>query len=283
MNKFWVILLLLMGFFNPLVSISQVVDTNSFFNVANDTSISIDSTSSIPDIDSLSENPANEIKLEFYKKNKNEFSNTYTLLGFILLFVIIFFVRLASPEYFRDLILFAINGNYLLANYHKRNNILLINNVLLDIVYIGALTALLFNLFSVNNTYHFEDILLGFTVFVVTQIILVFIGYNTYFSASVFNIHLTNLLVFNRVMGIILSPAIFITTYLNDNYQDTALTFLLFVVVSIVIFRIFRVYFLIKKSYHFNTIYIILYLCVFEISLYLLFIREFSWFINLKL
>lgn len=283
MNKLLFILLILISSLCPLKSESQIADSNSRIKVKLDSIFSGFSAYSFLAKEYLSADDADENLVIFHKRHESPFSNSQVFIGFIVLFAIILFIRLASPEYFRDLFLFAINGNYLLANHHKRNDFLLINNILLDGVFIVILSVLFFNLFSGYIPLRLEELFIGITLFIVAQIVLVFISYRTFFSSAIFNIHLTNLLVFNRVLGIILTPAVFIASYLNDAYQYIFLTILFFLVVLIVVFRVFRVYFLIKRSYDFNSIYIILYLCVFEISLYLLIIREFSWITNLKL
>ena len=274
--------ILLFLFFLTNNSVSNTADnvSDSITSFEKDSITSANTTAlselNIADISTISVEEENT----FIKKTKSPYANTHMFFGFIILFIIIIYIRLVSPEYFRDLFLFAANGNYLLANYHKKNVILLINNILLDFIFIGSISILLYSLLNIKHSAHFELFFAGVAVFFIAQLIVILIGYNTFFDTSVFNIHISNILIFNRVLGIVLAPTLFIASYLKDSYQFTAFAILLVVVIAIFVFRIFRIYFLIKKSYQFNSIYIILYLCVFEISLYLLFIREFSWFIN---
>jgi hypothetical protein len=277
MNRsfFFMCLLLLLACLNASAN-----EDSTRLRTVNDTIVAADSNTSSPAYSPDASNKSSTVK--FYEKAENPFANTHQFFGFLILFILIIFIWLSNPEYFRRLFLSAFNRNFLLNNIYKRNFLQLINNLLLDLVFISIVTALLYRLFATNN-FSFINAFGGLAVFILLQLGLNSISFRIFFNSPAVNLHVNNLLIFNRLLGLVLTPCVFIAFYLQENLQLISLISLLLFILAVLVFRLFRLFFLIKSSHHFNTIYIILYLCVFEISLYLFFIREFSWFINLKL
>jgi hypothetical protein len=88
------------------------------------------------------------------------------------------------------------------------------------------------------------------------------------------NIHMANLFIFNRSLAVLIAPLLFIMFFIEINFQEVFIYLIAFLFISFLVFRTFRIYFQIKKENRFNYLYVFLYLCVSEISVYLIVFKE---------
>jgi len=211
-----------------------------------------------------------------FKKNRLE-DNPTLFFSFILIFSIILYTIFITPDYFRNLIFIITKQRYLIEGSTTRKMPFLVNNVILDLVFI-AVTSLIIFLYQWEKAHFlYAEILLTIGGLYTIQVILSYIAYYVFFGSKYKNLHVANIVNFNRAFSWILVPVSFLIIYGFGNLKDTLFTVLLYFTLGLVVYRMGRTYIQIKKQYSFNALYILLYLCVFELSLYFIFIKEFYW------
>jgi hypothetical protein len=201
---------------------------------------------------------------------------SFLYFAFITTFLILIYIKLISPEFLEDLFNSFLKKNYLLGNYSKQGFSLRINNILLDVLFLAIISIYFYELLW--PLYHFPYYLVisGLFAFITIQILIIFVFYNIFFGTEFQNIHLTNIFTFNRILGIVFTPLMFIITYLNPEWRSISLAVLLILLVAIIIFRIYRILIQLKNIFKYSFLYIIIYICVFEISLYIVLIKVFD-------
>jgi len=223
----------------------------------------------------------NESKLSMfsYRPNQNEFK-THLYFAFMFFFFILIIIKLTSPEYFPDLFSSLFKKNYLFSRIQKSKFNISINSIFLDFIFFTVLSFFFFQYLYARfeiEYYLIFGALLGFTI---VQMLIILISYNLFFGSGNVNIHLANLVISNRIIGIIFAPLLFIITYLDRSYQLIGLNILLCVLVLIVLIRIYRILNQLKNNYNSSFIFIILYICTFELSVYFVCFKIVLLFIN---
>jgi hypothetical protein len=239
--------------------------------------ISISSYNIIENLRSI----VNESKLSFLsnKPNQNELK-TVLYFAFIFFFIILLIIKFSSPEYFPDLFSSLFKKNHLLSRITKTRFSISINSILLDFIYLFVVSFFFYLYLYSFARIEYYLIFAGLLGFTIIQFILINISYRLFFGSGSVNIHLTNILITNRITGIIFAPLLFIITYIHQNYQASGLNILLFLFVSIIIIRIYRILNQLKFIYDYSFSYIIIYICTFELSVYFLCFKIVTIFIN---
>ena len=201
-------------------------------------------------------------------------------MGFLLFFIIIIYIKLASPDYLNTIYQYIMSGSFFLNEIDKSKSGYSLNNTLLDILFVLVLSIFFYEYLWDPYQLFYIEILIGVTVFYFFQVAVSFIFHYIFFATDHRNIHLLNLVLFNRSLAIAITPIIFIGTYINDPYKEYLSYFILLFIMIVYLYRIFRIFSQLKMLHSFNYLYIILYLCVFELSLYFIFIRQIRWFFN---
>jgi hypothetical protein len=223
----------------------------------------------------------NDSKLSFltYRPNQNEFK-TILYFVFIFFFLILLIIKFSSPEYFPDLFSSFFKKNYLISRITKSKFNISINSILLDIISISVLSFFLY--LYLNNFIQIEYYLIfaGILAFSIIQFFIISISYKLFFGADNINIHLTNLLISNRIAGVVFAPFLFVITYLQSIYQPIGLNLLLLSLAGIIMLRIYRILQQLKFIHNSGFSYIFIYICTFELSVYFVCFKIVSIFIN---
>jgi len=208
-----------------------------------------------------------------------------TVLFFILIFLlsIILFIVISSPEYTKDVFLSVFTFRYFLNVFHKKKYTLLINNVLLDITF---LVVIFLFVFINSNTLFFEIVIEKAVLIIMASyaviLVALYIFYHIFFGNDFHNLHVRNTLIHNRISAIMITPLLFISFYLDSEFRFATLDIIAIILLLTFVWRTIRIFRLLKNTSNFNSIYILLYLCVFEISPYLIIYKEFGYFLSLK-
>ena len=223
----------------------------------------------------------NDSKFSFLSNNpgQNEYK-TPLYFTFIFFFFILIIIKLSSPEYFPDLFSSLFKKNYLLSRISKSKFNISINNILLDFIFFSVLSFFLYQYLYSDYQIEYYLIFGGLLTFTIIQFLIITIAYKLFFGTGNVNIHLTNLVISNRIIGVIFAPLLFIITYLQRIYQPIGLNILLFSLVLIIIIRIYRILYQLKFMYNYSFSFIIIYICTFELSVYFVCFKIVSIFIN---
>jgi hypothetical protein len=223
----------------------------------------------------------NDSKFSFltYRPNQNEFK-TALYFAFIFFFFILLIIKFSSPEYFPDLFASFFKKNYLISRITKSKFNISINSILLDIIFISVLSFFFYMYLNSITQIEYYLIFAGVSAFSILQFLIISISYKLFFGAGIINIHLTNILISNRIIGVILAPFLFIITYLQNIYQPIGLNLLLLFLIGIILIRIYRILNQLKFIHNSGFSYIIIYICTFELSVYFVCFKIVSIFIN---
>ncbi len=148
-------------------------------------------------------------------------------------------------------------------------------HLIFDILFISAFSLLIY--FFLYPEYLYIEIWVRVLGLILLQLLVIRIAYYIFFGDRLKNMHLFSLLYSHRTIGIFLVPLLFFIFYLPENLGLIVAKAGLIFIALILIYRFFVLLNQLKKQYAFNFLYILLYLCVFEISLILIIIKEFSW------
>ena len=223
----------------------------------------------------------NDSKFSFlsYRPNQHEFKTPLYFI-FIFFFIILLIIKFSSPEYFADLFSSLFKKNYLLSRITKSKFNISINSILLDFIFISVLSFFFYlYLYSIAQIEYYL-IFGGILTFTIIQYVIILISYNLFFGSGNINIHLTNLVISNRIVGIIFAPFLFILTFVQQIYQPIGLNILLCSLVLIILIRIYRILHQLNFIYNYSFSFIIIYICTFELSVYFVCFKIVSIFIN---
>lgn len=201
-------------------------------------------------------------------------NKTFIFSMFIILFFIIIFLKITSPEILEDLFNSIRSRKYLLTRFARGKPTLSFNHILLDMLFLLIFSLFIFSLQLKILYLSYIQIFLLITTFFLVKLLLIFLVYKIFFRQKSYNIHITNILSFDRSLGIFLTPIMFIITFLGEHQRNISLNYLGYFIVFIFLFRIIRMFRQLNLVYKYNLFYIFLYLCIFEFSLYIILFRE---------
>jgi hypothetical protein len=264
MTRIYMILIFTLIFLNNVPTLNaSPLKANPEYNVSKSDEIS--PLNFLKDLKSTIDQ--SKLSIFSYRPNQNEYK-THLYFVFIFFFFILIIIRLSSPDYFSDLFLSLFKKNYLFSRIQKSKFNISINSIFLDIIFIAVLSFFLFQYLYTRFELEYYLVLGGLLLFTFIQMLIILISYYLFFGTGNVNVHLTNLIISNRIIGIIFAPLLFIITYLNQAYQPIGLNILLGIFVLIIFIRIYRIINQLKIIYNFNFLFIILYICTFELSVY---------------
>jgi hypothetical protein len=214
-----------------------------------------------------------------YRPNQNE-SKTLLYFSFIFFFFILIIIKLSSPEYFSDLFSSLFKKNYLFSSISKSKFNISLNSLFLDFIFAAVLSYFFYQYLYSRYQTEYYIIFAGLVIFTSIQMLIIIIAYNLFFGSENVNIHLTNLLISNRIIGIIFTPLLFIITYTNSVFQSYGLNILMGIFIIIILIRIYRILNQLKIIYNFSFLFILLYICTFELSFYFVCFKAVLLFIN---
>lgn len=211
----------------------------------------------------------NDSKLSIlpYRPNQNEFK-TYLFFAFIFAFFILLLIKLSSADYFSDLFTSFFKKNYFFSKNQKSKFNISFNSIFLDVIFFITISYFFFQYLYTRFELEYYLILGGLIFFTSFQLLIILFSYKLFFGSGNINVHLSNFVLSNRIIGIIFTPLLFIITYLDRAFQPIGLNILLFTLISIILVRIYRIFDQLKIIYNFSFLFIFLYICTFELSIY---------------
>jgi hypothetical protein len=254
--------------YNPISGVnSQVFNINySFLNTdSNIRSSLLSGTTSIY----LNGEKAHDIIRQSWKSD-------LILFAFLVIFIIIAYFKVVKSGFMNELLFSVQKEEYIITELHRQKRASFYSKFFLDLVFIILVSVFITKFFHGSIRYNFRMILFGVLVVFFFQFVVISIFYKIFFGSRTFNIHLINLLVFNRFLAIFLSPLVFLMLYVPEPYSLYISMIIIILSLITLLIRTFRIFIQLKRVSSFNFLYIILYICVFEISLYFVIIKEFS-------
>jgi len=197
-------------------------------------------------------------------------TKTNLYFAFIFFFFLLIIIKLTTPDYFTDLFSCLFKKNYLFAKSPKTKFNISINSIIIDFITLCVVSYFFYQYLYTKYEIQYYLIFGSILAFTVIQILIILFSYNLFFGSGNINIHITNLLISNRIIGIIFTPSLFVITYLNPVYQTIGLYILFFILIIILLVRIYRILNQLKIIYNFSFLFIFLYICTFELSIYFL-------------
>jgi len=209
------------------------------------------------------------------KANK-PFNQSFIFILCVFLIFIVILIRIINPEYLTDIFQGLFNSELLIDNYQRKGKriLLLINNLILEIVFITSFSMLIYFLILPEIFSSLAITIFFVSICYVIQVLLVSIFYRVFFGTQTNNLHLLNILNYNRMIGLILTPLIFLTLFSDPPLNLILLGTIKLMLIIIIAYRLLRNFLIIKRFNAANFFYILLYLCVFEITIYLVILKE---------
>lgn len=210
-------------------------------------------------------------------RKKYDLNNTIFFFLLILFFLIIVLIKVINPDYFASIFIQTLNSDALIDNIFKRElrSVILVNNTLLDLIFVITLSMFLLKFNISENQNNFFSVIQIVVILYFIQIVITTIFYPVFFKRETPNVHLSQILVFNRAFGIILVPSLLLINYSYEPVNQLTYILLKYFLIFIILYRIIKNFIVIQRINGANLFYVLLYLCVFELSLYFVIIKEF--------
>ncbi|NLJ07866.1 MAG: DUF4271 domain-containing protein [Sphingobacteriales bacterium] len=210
-------------------------------------------------------------------REKYNLFSTYLFFALIFMLLIVLLIRILNPDYFLNIFRNTYSTTSFLDNLSKKEaqSFLLINNIILDIIFIFSLSLFFLKLSEIRSVMGYWQIFRIITLLYLVQIMIIRIFYRVFFKRGTENVHLSQILTFNRMAGVLLIPFLILIYFASPPINKFAFEIIKVFLIVMILFRLIKNYFIIKKINLSNLFYVLLYLCVFEISLYFAIIKEF--------
>ncbi len=193
--------------------------------------------------------------------------NTILFFLLILFLLLLGLVKVLDPFYFNDLFRSILDFNYI--NLILREGKLSWNlvNIFLDLVFLGSIAFYLFQYPSeMLADMDFWETLLWVTGIYLAHLLLYTAFTGVFYEGGYKRFFLYQLLIFNRVIGIILLPMVFLMTYFNLLPKTLTFNVLGILIILFLCYRFLRTLFQVQGKGRHGIIYNFFYLCVVEIS-----------------
>ncbi len=192
-----------------------------------------------------------------------------TMLFYLLIFFLLLLglIRVMDPFYFNELFRSTLDPNYI--NLMKREGKLGLNivNLFLDLIFLGSIAFYVYQYPSPNvQNFAFWEIFLLVAVINLAHLLLnATTGYLFYGYGSVLD-NLYDILIFNRVIGIVFLPLVFLITYFPSVTRGKAIIVAGILLLMFFAYRILRALFQGKAASKHGIVYNFFYLCTVEIA-----------------
>ena len=194
-----------------------------------------------------------------------ENTGIYYLLVFFLL--LLGAIRILEPGYFRELFRSVIDLNYIALMSREGKLGLSVANILLDLIFVGSVSFYIFQLeFAPVDELKFFEVFLWVLAITIGHLILTALLGKVFFGMRNIKIFLHNVLIFNRVLGIILLPLVFLGTYVTYIPKQAVFYGIGALIILYFVFRILRALLQMGGMFNHGIIYNFFYLCTVEIS-----------------
>jgi hypothetical protein len=201
---------------------------------------------------------------------------TYPYLLFLSILFLLILIKNMVPDYFKDLFSGFTHPESLLSNLSQRKISLRISNILIDLSKLAIISLLLYEYLIIYNKVEYINIIYVLGGFTIIKALISYPFYYIFFGKNKINIQVKTISLFNRILFLFILPLVIISIYTTNPVKQiiiwiTALIFIIFFII-----RTFSIFLQIKNYYNYNSLYIFLYICIFEISLYFVFFKHFS-------
>jgi hypothetical protein len=201
-------------------------------------------------------------------------NSTFLFFVFFILFIMLIFIKVTSPDCVRELATALFSSKNFMEQASKLNIVSgQFNFFLLDLIFLISLSIFLHGLYTDSHLLVIHRIFFYSFLFFFAKTALAFMIYPLFFSKERYNYHISTFLIYVRLLTILLLPLTFLITYVGFSYQEYLQNVLIFFLVISLFIPAIRTYIHLKKSKVYSLFYLILYLCVFEISFYLIYIQ----------
>lgn len=139
-------------------------------------------------------------------------------------------------------------------------------SIALDVLFVVALSLLIYGYFNKTRSYGFELVFLAVAVYYLLKIILLNLLHWVFFSGRLKDVHLPEVLLFNKVIGIALLPLLIVGFFVEIPTHQFIFLAGLWLVTGLFIYRFIRVLIQFHKSYPYGFFFCFIYLCTIEIS-----------------
>lgn len=191
-----------------------------------------------------------------------------TWLYFLLVFFLILLglVRIYDFAYFKELFRSVIDLNYVELMDREGKLKWNVINILLDLIFVGSVAFFIYQLQAPEITLEFWECFLWVGGGLLLHLIFTALLGAIFYTWNYIKIFLYNMVIFNRVAGVVVLPLVFITTYVPETIRPLMLKILGGLIVLYWILRMLRALFQMEGKFQHGFVYNFLYICTIEAS-----------------
>ncbi|MEX0968718.1 MAG: DUF4271 domain-containing protein [Bacteroidia bacterium] len=193
---------------------------------------------------------------------------------FLVLAALFAIVRVTSPDLISGLLRGVSSARHSMMLLNDGRLGLRFSTVALDIIYVSCVALLLFRLVGNQSFERLIWLFLLVVVFYLSRIILIIFFRIIFFPSETTNIHLHEILLFNKSLGLALLPLL-AASYFTLFGEAELLAIASVLVVIVFIYRLIRIFSLMRTHYTYGNLYFFFYLCTVEITPYLVVFKGF--------
>lgn len=193
--------------------------------------------------------------------------NTFLFFLLVLFLLLLGLIRILDPSYFNDLFRSMLDANYIQLMKRDRKLNWNIVNMFLDLIFLGSITFYIFQLVITSlSEWTFWQIFLAVFLGNMAHLLLNWLMGILFYGFSNSKFLLNHILIFNRVIGIIFLPILFLITYFSGIPKSLSLNLVGFLLILILGYRMLRAIFQAGSTVNHGIIYNFFYLCITEIT-----------------
>jgi len=201
---------------------------------------------------------------------------TYPYLLFLTVLFLLILIKNVVPDYFKDLFSGFTNPESLLANLSQRKISQRISNIIIDFSKLAIISLLLYEYLINYFEIKYINIIFVLGGFTIIKSILSYPFYYIFFGKNKIHIQIKTISLYNRILFLFVLPLVIISVYTINPVKQIIMWLAVFIFIIFFMIRTFSIFLQIKNYYNYNSLYIFLYICIFEISLYFVFFKHFS-------
>ncbi len=211
-----------------------------------------------------------ELNAQVTKKETSAYPSDFFLGIILLISVIIVFTKLIFKKYFSNYFLMAFNYQLASNLLRDKNAFFTRFNSMLNSIYVINISVFIyqgiyyFKIIPELQLKFFLYIIIFITLLALARIIILKILGEVYAVQKTFTEYLFNQFMFNKILGLVLLPVVFIIPYVNENLRNFLIYFGIFLIASAFLIKLLRGFTIIIKK-EVLLFYVLLYLCTLEI------------------
>ena len=202
--------------------------------------------------------------------------HTYPFLAFFLIILMLAFIKISSPDFFKELMNSFMVSRAKSSSAAGKRISLRLSNIFIDCSKMLVLSLLFYEIINQFSEIRYYEVLLALSGFTLLKLLITLPFYSIFFGYEKSNIQVRNVFLFNRIMFLFILPCVFVAEFCPPDYKTAIIWFSAIIVVVFLLLRTILIFVQLKNTYNYNYFYILLYVSIFEISLFFVVYKEFS-------